>query len=169
MVAAFGTFGKLAYKGDDLKFQSEFMALKAELDSFKAPINHCVLYRLMRAFDGKSKTTQFQIAQDFNETDIDSPDQNLYGMVQKYCAGLAAVGDGTTHQVNMCTHCKSDSHSAGDCPKNKQQLVDKKFKTKMMRKRKSSGNRNRTGITAVNWATFARTARASTCLLQSMQ
>ena len=36
--------------------------------------------KLMEAFDGKSKTVQFKIADDFNKMDVECPDINLYGM-----------------------------------------------------------------------------------------
>ena len=41
--------------------------------------------QLMKAFDGKSKTVQFKIADDSNKMDLDDPNINLYGLVQGYC------------------------------------------------------------------------------------
>ena len=55
----------------------------------------------MKSFEGKSKTVQFKIAQDFNKMDVGHPEINLYDMVQGYCADLATVGDSTPHSVGV--------------------------------------------------------------------
>ena len=51
----------------------------------------------MKSFEGKSKAVQFKIAEDSNKMDVNSPEVNLYDMVQGYCADLATVGDSKPH------------------------------------------------------------------------
>ena len=76
----------------------------------------------MKVFDGKSKTVQFKIADDFNKMDVDDPDINLYDLVQGYCADLATVGDSKPHAVGavICTVCQSETHESAECPTRKQ-------------------------------------------------
>ena len=83
----------------------------------------------MKAFDGKSKTVQFKIADDRNKTDLDDPNINLYDLVQGYCADLAtymtlyiSVGDSKPHAVGavICTVCQSEIHDSTECPTCKQ-------------------------------------------------
>jgi hypothetical protein len=117
---AFAELQKLSFQGDVAQFQTQFMSLERELDNCKANITHLKMCVLMRAFDGKSKTIQYKIAEDFNTLDMDSPDFNFYDLVQKYCADLSAVGDGKgAHRVNLCTQC-SGNHQLSDCPHLKQ-------------------------------------------------
>ena len=47
--------------------------------------------RVMKAFDGKSKTTQHKIAADINSRDIDH--LNFFDLIHGYCSDLASVGD----------------------------------------------------------------------------
>ena len=82
----------------------------------------------MRAFDGKSKTIQFQIAADFNTLTIDES-LNVHDLVQKYCSELASVGDGTGNPVHLvCHHCDLEGHMKSDCPslKKESKNVDKR-------------------------------------------
>ena len=117
---AFAELQKLTFQGDVAQFQTQFMSLERELDNCKANITHLKMCVLMRAFDGKSKTIQYKIAEDFNTLDMDNPDFNFYDLVQKYCADLSAVGDGKgAHRVNLCTQC-SGNHQLSDCPHLKQ-------------------------------------------------
>ena len=62
VMAAFTAFDKLAYTGDAMLFQSTFMAIKREMDSCQATMTDYIFCKLMRSFDGKSKTIQFKIA-----------------------------------------------------------------------------------------------------------
>ena len=76
----------------------------------------------MKSFEGKSKAVQFKIAEDFNKMDVNSPEINLYDMVQGYCADLATVGESKSHVVGVvtCTVCQSDAHESAECPARKQ-------------------------------------------------
>jgi hypothetical protein len=73
--------------------------VKRELDNTRATITHLIMVQLMKSFEGKSKTVQFKIAEDFNKMDVNSPEINLYDMVQGYCADLATVGDSKPHDM----------------------------------------------------------------------
>ena len=77
---AFTGLQSLYFHGDVLRFQSDFLAVKRELDTTGASVTHLImtLCQLMKAFDGKSKTVQFKIADDINKMDVDGPDINLY-------------------------------------------------------------------------------------------
>ena len=75
--------------------------MKRELDTTGATITHLVMCQLMKSFEGKSKTVQFKIAEDFNKMDVGHPDINLYDMVQGYYADLATVGDSKPHAVGV--------------------------------------------------------------------
>ena len=124
MMTAFTELDKLTYTGDAMSFQARFVALSRELTNCKASVIHYTMCRLMRAFDGKSKTIQFKIAEDFNKMDLDE-NINLYDMVQTYCADLTAVGDGKSNPVNVvCSNCSSTTHTAADCPRLKKTEED---------------------------------------------
>lgn len=101
MMAAFATMDSLSFNGDVLAFQAQFLSAKRELDNTRATMAEYTICKLMRAFDGKSKTIQFKIAEDFNQLDMNDPNINLYDMVQGYCADLAAVGDLKPHRVSI--------------------------------------------------------------------
>ena len=96
--------------------------MKRELDNTRATITHLIMSQLMKSFEGKSKAVQFKIAEDFNKMDVNSPEVNLYDMVQGYCADLATVGDSKPHVVGVvtCTVCQSDAHESAECPARKQ-------------------------------------------------
>ena len=88
-------------------------------------MTHLVMYQLMKAFEGKSKTVQtvqFKIAEGFNQLNFDDPNINLYNPVQGYCADLATVGDSRPHCVGavVCIDCKAKTHMAEECPRRKQ-------------------------------------------------
>ena len=140
IVRAFSSLDKLTYAGDALKFQTEALGLKRELDLCGANITHYFMCRLMKAFDGKSKTVQFKIASDFNEKVIDST-LNVYDLVQKYCSELASVGDGTPKQVNVikCHHCNGD-HKKSDCPQLKAE------RQKAAKKKSNAAKKGKKGI-----------------------
>ena len=102
--------------------------MNRELDNTGATITHLIMCQLMKSFEGKSKTVQFKIAEDFNmhKMDVSSPEINLYDMymVQGYCADLAiaTVGESKPHVVGVvtCTVCQSDAHESEECPTRKQ-------------------------------------------------
>ena len=138
IVTAFTAMDKLTYSGDALKFQTESLSLKKELDLCGANMTHYFMCRIMKAFDGKSKTVQFEIASDFNNETIDS-NLNIYDLVQKYCSLLASVGDGTSKQVSIvCHHCNGP-HKKNDCPKLKAEKATaaKKKQNEFKKKKKS--------------------------------
>ena len=137
IVRAFSSLDKLTYSGDALKFQTESLSLKRELDQCGANMTHYFMCKLMKAFDGKSKTIQYRIAADFNEKTIDAS-LNVYDLVQKYCSELASVGDGSQKPVHMieCHHCKGP-HKKTDCP-------DLKKKGKIAKKKKENEGKKKT-------------------------
>jgi hypothetical protein len=73
---AFTGLQNLYFHGDVHQFQSDFLSVKRELDTTGAAITHLImtLCQLMKAFDGKSKTVQFKIADGFNKMDVDRPE-----------------------------------------------------------------------------------------------
>jgi hypothetical protein len=151
IMAAYSIMDKITYKNDALSFMTNFMGAKRELDRLNAGRTHYVMCALMRAFDGKSKTIQFHIAEDFNNLVIND-DLNVHDLVQKYCSMLATstvdstVGDGTSTvhcddgdgtstvaiaegqpiagaeaPTIICHHCGVEGHKRPDCPKFKQE------------------------------------------------
>ena len=60
MMAAFAKMDTLSFSGDVLAFQSQFLSAKRELDNTRATMAEYTICKLMRAFDGKSKTIQFK-------------------------------------------------------------------------------------------------------------
>lgn len=132
IMAAFKTMDNLTFARDVHQFQTSFLAASRELDHCGATILHYTMCRLMRSFDGKSKTIQFKIAEDFNRMDELGEHTNMFDIVQRYCSELAAVGDSKpsltsgSHQGNsvmmvnddvICDHCKEEGHMADACPK----------------------------------------------------
>jgi len=124
VMAAFEAFDKLAYTGNALLFQTTFMAIKREMDSCRATMTDYIFCKMMRSFDGKSKTIQFKIAADYNDLDpVHRSQVNFYDLIQRYCGELAAVGDGTrggaytVAESAVCTHCKETGHKVSNCPK----------------------------------------------------
>ena len=132
IMAAFNAMDTVSYTGDAGLFLTQFMAGKRELDTCNASVQHYLCCKLMRAFDGKSKTIQHKIAEDFGTMDIEKV--NMYDMVQNYCAQLAAVGDSKVHPIHAvgtarppripsrngagkyCAFCKKkDSHDESEC------------------------------------------------------
>jgi len=73
IMVAFNKLDQLQFTGDTLQFQSLFLAVKRELDNTQANLSHFVMCKLMKAFEGRSKTIQFKIAEDFNKLDLDGP------------------------------------------------------------------------------------------------
>ena len=122
MGQAFSALDNLTFNGDVHRFQTDFISVKRELDSTQATITHLIMSQLMKTFEGKSKAVQFKIAEDFNKMDVNSPEVNLYDMVQGYCSDLATVGDSKPHMVGVvtCTVCQSNAHESAECPACKQ-------------------------------------------------
>ena len=122
---AFSGLQNLFFHGHVLRFQSDFLAVKRELDTTRASIAHLIMCQLMKAFDGKSKTELFKIADDFNRIDVDDSNINLYDLVQGYCADLATVGDSKPHAVGavICTVCQSETHESAECPDSEEDLI----------------------------------------------
>lgn len=135
IMAAFHKLDSLSYTGDTLQFQSNFLACKRELDNCRATVTHLIMCRLMKAFEGRSKTVQFKIAEDFNRLDLDDPNINLYDLVQNYCADLATVGDSKPHRVAavVCSDCHNEGHEAEDCPKRKQRETNEANRLKNLK------------------------------------
>ena len=80
IMTAFGEMDKLAYSGNVHQFQSTFMSLSRELSNTKATMQHYVFCRLMRSFDGRNKTVQYKIAEDFNKLNFDEPEGSVGGI-----------------------------------------------------------------------------------------
>ena len=114
---AFSRLQNLFFHGDVLRFQSDFLAVKHELNTTQASVTHLIICQLMKC--GKSKTVrmQFKVADDLNKM-VDDPDINLYVLVQGYCADLATVGDSSPHTSGaiICTVCQSETHESAECP-----------------------------------------------------
>ena len=97
----------------------------------------------MKAFDhdGRSKTVQFKIAEDFNRLDLDDENMyiNLYDLVQSYCANLATVDDSKPHHVGavICTDCHADhdGHMAEDCPRRRERELNQTNRNKNAREK----------------------------------
>ena len=92
--------------------------------------------RVMKAFDGKSKTTQHKIAADINSRELDH--LNFFDLIHGYCSDLASVGD-MKQSVNslfeeslaaavdtVCGFCHAPGHKEADCrrKKNKDKKCD---------------------------------------------
>ena len=79
--------------------------------------------RVMRSFEGKSKTIQHKIADDINSPEGITENTNVFDMVHGYCRALATVGDGKSHPVKtvnddvVCHKCNEKGHCANECPK----------------------------------------------------
>ena len=72
------------------------------------------LMRVMRAFDGKNKIVQHQIAHDINNKVINN-DTLIYGPIAKYYSSIAATGDGKHHGVGSvdgrCNYFSQKGHT----------------------------------------------------------
>ena len=159
VMAAFTTFNTIKYNGNALGFMTSFLGAARELDMCQAEKAHYKFCSLMRAFDGKSKTIQYHIAEDFNSLVIDDS-LNFHDLLQKYCSMLATVGDGTSKQVNVverdaasgenslsgviiCHHCGGEGHKRPDCPKYKQ------MKKNVMKKKQNDASKRLGGDSTV--------------------
>jgi hypothetical protein len=85
-------FDKLRFTGNVQAYQIESMGVITELFDSGVTMMDYALSKIMKSFEGKSKTIQYQIAHDINTKDIDD-NLNLYDLIQGYCAQIATVGD----------------------------------------------------------------------------
>ena len=112
---------KLVFQGDVHKFQVQAMEAIRELRSSKANMTHLILTRLMKAFDGKSKTVQYRIAEIINSgVEIDET-LNLFDIIQSLCSDIATVGDvkavvNSITDEDKCDFC-GYRHRTSDCRK----------------------------------------------------
>jgi len=90
---AFEKMDDLQFKGDIQSYQIDAISAIQELFDSKANIVDYALSKVMKSFEGRSKTIQFRIADDINNTQ-DTETLNIFDMIQSYCADIAAVGDG---------------------------------------------------------------------------
>jgi hypothetical protein len=116
---------KLTYTGDVHAFQVTAMNVIREVRASKANMTHLILTRLMKSFEGKSKTVQYKIAEIINSgVEIDET-LNLFDIIQSLCSDIATVGD-TKAAVNsvteeaVCDFC-SFKHKTSECRKLKEQ------------------------------------------------
>ena len=107
---AFDKMDELQFKGDIQSYQIEAISAIQELFDSKANITDYALSKVMKSFEGRSKTIQFRIADDINNTQ-DTQKLNVFDMIQSYCADIAAVGDGKSkptkavQDLSKCSHC----------------------------------------------------------------
>ena len=117
---AFEKMDQLQFKGDIQSYQIDAINAIQELFGSKANIVDYALSKVMKSFEGRSKTIQFRIADDINNTS-DTSTLNIFDMIQSYCADIAAVGDGKSKptkqvsEVPKCSHCGKKGHEAKDC------------------------------------------------------
>ncbi len=131
-------FDKLRFTGNVQAYQIESMGVITELFDSGVTMMDYALSKIMKSFEGKSKTIQYQIAHDINTKDIDD-NLNLYDLIQGYCAQIATVGDmqvsvgaveNTTADEtrrpkptgaqperpnNRCPYCEKKGHTLANC------------------------------------------------------
>ena len=88
---AFAHMDTLTYKGDPHAFEVHAVSAWRELIESNCSIKDYAMTRVMKAFDGKSKTTQHKIAQHLNNNDLES--LSFFDLIHSYCSDLASVGD----------------------------------------------------------------------------
>ena len=112
---------QLSYQGDVHKFQVAAMDAIREVRATRANITHLILTRLMKAFEGKSKTVQYKIADIINSGESIDESLNLFDIIQSICSDIATVGDvkSTVNSVMddiKCDYC-GFKHRTEDCRK----------------------------------------------------
>ena len=95
---AFNKMDELNYHSNVHQYQIEAISAAKEIYDAKCTRMDYILSRIMKSFDGKSKTIQYTIADDINSQQIDD-ETNVFDLMQKYCAMIASVGDG--HENNQ--------------------------------------------------------------------
>ena len=124
-LALFARMGQLGYKGDPHAFEVHAVSAWRELVDSNCSIKDYAMTRVMKAFDGKSKTTQHKIAKDLNNNDLES--LNFFDLIHSYCSDLASVGD-HRQQLNQtssstdspsvstaCEFCGKPGHNESNC------------------------------------------------------
>ena len=117
--AAMDAIEKLEYKQNPQKFQVQAVeAISEVLNSGVTIMDFCFM-ALMKAFKGKSKQTQFQIAKDINDQSL-TESSPFFDLIQGYCSDLAAVGDGVKESSSNYTDgdkvCSWDSRNSTAAP-----------------------------------------------------
>jgi len=117
---AFEKMDQLQFKGDVQSYQIDAITVVQELFDSKANMIDHALSKVVKSFEGRSKTIQFRIADDINNT-TDTGKLNIFDMIQSCCADVAAVGDGKSKptrqisEVPKCSHCGKKGHTAKEC------------------------------------------------------
>ena len=120
---AMDSLEKLNYHGDVHAYEVDAMKKIREVFEAKVTIEDVILMRVMRSFEGKSKTIQHKIADDINSPEGIPENTNVFDMGHGYCRALATVGDGKSHPVKtvnddvVCHNCNEKGHYANKCPK----------------------------------------------------
>ena len=90
-----------------------------EIRACQANMTHLILSRIVKSFEGKSKTIQYKVVEIINSgVDIDET-LNLYDIIHSICYDIATVGD-TKQSVNSivdeekCDFC-GHKHKTTDC------------------------------------------------------
>lgn len=108
---------RLTYKGDVQVYMVDAVRIIRELKDSKCSMTDYMLTRIIKSFEGKSKTTQYKIAEFINSHQVDE-NTNLFDLVQQVCADIASVGDSKAHAnfVDIVCHfCKKHGHVEADC------------------------------------------------------
>ena len=123
---------QLKFTGNVQTYQIKTMELVHELFDSGVSMMDYALAKIMKSFEGKSKTIQYQIAHDINTKEIDD-NLNLFDLIQGYCSQIACVGDmqvtvntvdnnSTPHgnqrgtRLNdACNYCGKKGHAESDC------------------------------------------------------
>ena len=101
-------------EGDVHAYEVDAMKKIREVFEAKVSIEDVILMRVMRSFEGKSKTIQHKIADDINSPEGITENTNVFDMVHGYCRALATVGDGKSHPVKtvnddvVCHKCNEN-------------------------------------------------------------
>ena len=77
---AFAMMNQLQYKGDVSTYQVEAMNCVKEVYDAKCTIMDYILSRVMKSFDGKSKTVQFKIAEQINNAPVSDNLKLMYSI-----------------------------------------------------------------------------------------
>ena len=99
---------KLQYSGDVHAFQIKATQVFKEVIACNANMVHLMLTRLMKAFDGKSRSVQYKIASIVN-SGIDIDDTfNIYDNIQSICSDMATVGDVKANVISVLEDLQCD-------------------------------------------------------------
>lgn len=85
----------IQWKGVARTYQVDVMNAMREIRACQANMTHLILSRIVKSFEGKSKTIQYKVVEIINSgVDIDET-LNLYDIIQSICYDIATVGDTT--------------------------------------------------------------------------